>query len=265
MNGTQWPLMASADVHGSLIQRTHRVKLMLAFCLQRWQSEKDLGHHEAPAQDANYWWNFNKQHMMMMPSLCLKHVTLPCVCVCVCTLSVGSDDLLHLLAGPGGQDLHQDLLVRSCPLEVKQGKNISSTTDCIWMINSVCSSSLPCIAQFEHSPWWHHGGISHRKQGARTSDRQSESQICRRVLPSSHRPDPVSGIDIFFNWNASSAWLQDYFVIYIVIFLEQSDRVVSKLFTLWGFNRLKARPLATGSDQGRPGRTANNRLWTVSV
>lgn len=45
------------------------------------------------------------------------------VCTCVyCTLSVGRDDLLHLLRCSGGQDLHQDLLVRSCPLEARQGK-----------------------------------------------------------------------------------------------------------------------------------------------
>lgn len=38
------------------------------------------------------------------------------------TLLVSSLDGVHHLRGPGGQDLHQDLLVRTCPLQVKRRK-----------------------------------------------------------------------------------------------------------------------------------------------
>lgn len=40
------------------------------------------------------------------------------------TLLVFSDDVLHLPRCSGGQDLHQHLLSRSCPLQAKEG-NVS--------------------------------------------------------------------------------------------------------------------------------------------
>lgn len=113
-------------------------------------------------QHGNYLWNFNKQQERMRWSYspfykkkvtwrgrlfvqimwhCRVHV-----CVCVSTLPVGSNDFLHLLGSPGGQDLHQDLLVCSCPLGVTKG---TTPPACCVLHGKILFVCCLCVAQFE--------------------------------------------------------------------------------------------------------------------
>lgn len=123
--------------------------------------------------------------------------------MCV-TLFVSSDDVLHLLGLSGGEDLHQRFLIGSCPLWSKT-QILSFSLQLPWLIKftTACrntsftaqktdESPYQChLMQLQHLPWWLCGEFPHHKWWERSSEPQSESQICLSVLPAGPLSDPV--------------------------------------------------------------------------
>lgn len=138
-----------------------------------------------------------------------------CVCVRACvTLSVTSDDVLHLVTGSGRENLHQHLLVSSCPLQVKRWKCHTlciSVCGILWLLTFLAHFCAHSLAVAPTVPWWHCEVVSHHKRWVGSLEPQSGSRICLRALPSGRWSNPVVQTQNVLDWvlNVLKSWMCD--------------------------------------------------------